>query len=95
MISSELLLVQLAKVDDYICIVELAMSLKAPVSHLRQRFKELGDRVEHNDRDEWRVVKNIVFDNVLSKAEQEERDSLESTVEQAFLWQERVLNYYG
>ncbi|NJK58236.1 MAG: hypothetical protein HC939_20790 [Pleurocapsa sp. SU_5_0] len=58
--------------------------MKAPVSQVRQRLKELGDRVEHNDRDEWRVVKNIVFDNVLSKAEQEERDSLESTVEQAF-----------
>ncbi|MBE9047693.1 hypothetical protein IQ255_25375 [Pleurocapsales cyanobacterium LEGE 10410] len=84
MISSELLFVQLAQVDDYICIVELAMMLEASVSQVRHRLRELGDRVEHNDRDEWRVVKNFVPNNVLSQAEQEERDSLESTVQQAF-----------
>ena len=85
MISSELLLVQLAKVDDYICIVELAMSLEASVSQVRHRLKELGDRVEHNDKDEWRVVKSIVSERILSEAEKAERDDLERTVQQAFL----------
>lgn len=84
MVSSELVFVQLAKVDGYICIVELAMSLEASVSEVRHRLKELGGRVEYNNLDEWRVVKNKVFNNVLSQAEQEERDSLESTVQQAF-----------
>ena len=83
MISSELLLVQLAKVDDYICIVELAMSLETSVSQVRHRLKELGDRVEYNDRDEWRVVKNIVPESILSEAEKAERDDLELTVRQA------------
>jgi hypothetical protein len=84
MISSELLLVQLAKVDDYICIVELAMSLEASVSQVRHRLKELGNRVEHNDKDEWRVVKNIVPERMLSESEKAERDDLERTVQQAF-----------
>ena len=84
MISSELVFVQLAQVDDYICIVELAMMLEASVSQVRHRLKELGDRVEHNDKDEWRVVRNIVPREILSKAEIAERDSLERTVQQAF-----------
>ena len=84
MISSELVFVQLAKVEDYICIVELAMSLEASVSHVRQRLKELGDRVEHNDKDEWRVIKNVTLERLLSESEKAERDNLESTVQQAF-----------
>ena len=84
MISSELLFVQLAKVDDYICIVELAMSLNASVSQVRHKLKELGARVERNERDEWRIVKNIVPERILSEAEKEERDYLECTVQQAF-----------
>jgi hypothetical protein len=84
MISSEQLIVQLAKVDDYICIVELAMSLGDSVSQVRHRLKELGDQVEHNDRDEWRAVKNIVPKRILSEAEKAERDDLERTVQQAF-----------
>ena len=84
MISSELVFVQLAKVDDYICIVELAMSLEASVSQVRHRLKELGDRVEHNDKDEWRIAKNIVSERILSESEKAERDNLESTVQQAF-----------
>ncbi|MEL6931065.1 MAG: hypothetical protein AAFO95_20955 [Cyanobacteria bacterium J06600_6] len=83
MISSELLLVQLAKVDDYICIVELAMSLEASVSQVRHRLKELGDRVEHNGKDEWRVVKSVVSERILSEAEKAERDDLELTVRQS------------
>ena len=84
MISSDLVFVQLAQVDDYICIVELAMSLEASVSQVRHRLKELGDRVEHNDRDEWRIVKNIAPERILSEAEKVERDDLERTVQQAF-----------
>ena len=84
MISSELVFVQLAQVDDYICIVELAMMLEASVSQVRHRLKELGDRVEYNDKDEWRVVRNIVPREILSKAEIAERDSLERTIQQAF-----------
>lgn len=84
MISSNLVFVQLAQVDDYICIVELAMSLEASVSQVRHRLKELGDRVEHNDKDEWRVVKSVVSERILSEAEKAERDDLERTVQQAF-----------
>lgn len=84
MISSELLLVQLAKVDDYICIVELAVSLEASVSQVRHRLKELGHRVEHNDKDEWRIVNNIIPERILSESEKAERDSLELIVQQAF-----------
>ena len=84
MISSNLVFVQLAQVDDYICIVELAMSLEASVSQVRHRLKELGDRVEHNDKDEWRVVKNMISERILSEAEKAERDNLERTVQQAF-----------
>jgi hypothetical protein len=84
MISSKLVFIQLAKVDDYICIVELAMSLEASVSHVRQRLKELGDRVEHNDKDEWRVIKNVALERILSAEEKAERDNLENTVQQAF-----------
>ena len=84
MISSELVFVQLAQQCDYICIVELAMILEASVSQVRHGLKELGDRVEHNDRDEWRIVKNVALERLLSEAEKAERDGLESTVQQAF-----------
>ena len=84
MISENLVFVQLAQADDYIGIVELAIALEASVSEVRQRLKDLGDRVEHNERDEWRVVRNIVSSSLLSETEKEERDNLERTVEQAF-----------
>ena len=84
MISENLVFVQLAQVDDYIGIVELAIALEASVSEVRQRLNDLGDRVEHNHQDEWRVVRNIVPSSILSEAEKEERDNLERTVEQAF-----------
>ena len=84
MISSELVFVQLAQYDDYICIVELAVALEVSVSVLRHRLKELGDRVEHNGLDQWRIAKTIVRDDILSLTEKAERDSLERTVQQAF-----------
>ena len=71
MISENLVFVQLAQADGYICIVELAIALEASVSEIRQRLKDLGDRVEHNDQDEWRVVRNAVRvpSSILSEAE--------------------------
>lgn len=91
MISENLVFVQLAQADDYIGIVELAIALEASVSEIRQRLKDLGDRVEHNERDEWRVVRNIVSSSMLSKAEKEEKNNLERTVEQAFYVAGRAL----
>ena len=84
MISENLVFVQLAQLDDYVCIVELANSLEASVSEVRQRLKELGDRVENDGKDRWRVVKKIATDNQLTEEEKIERDALESTVQQAF-----------
>ena len=84
MISSELVFVQLAQQSSYVCIVELAMMLEASVSEVRQSLKVLGDRVEHNDKDEWRVIKNVALERLLSESEKAERDSLEITVQQAF-----------
>ena len=91
MISENLVFVQLAQADDYVGIVELAIALEASVSEIRQRLKDLGDRVEHNERDEWRVVRNIVSSSMLSKAEKEEKNNLERTVEQAFYVAGRAL----
>ena len=84
MISSDLVFIQLAQRCDYVCIVELAMSLEASVSQVRHQLKELGDRVEHNDKDEWRVIKNVALERLLSESEKAERDELERTVQQAF-----------
>ena len=84
MISSNLVFAQLAQVGDYICIVELATMLEASVSQVRHRLKELGGRVEHNDKDEWRVINNVALSRILSEEEKAERDNLEGTVQQAF-----------
>ena len=84
MISSELVFIQLAQQSCYVCIVELAMILETSVSEVRQRLKELGDRVEHNDKDKWRIVNNIIPERILSEEEKAERDELECTVQQAF-----------
>jgi hypothetical protein len=85
MLPSALVFDKLAQCDEYLCIRELAKLLEAPVSQIRHKLKDLGDRVEHNDRDEWRVVRGITKrDNPLSTNEKEERDNLERTVQQAF-----------
>ena len=91
MISSELVFVQLAQQSSYVCIVELAMMLEASVSEVRQSLKVLGDRVEHNDKDEWRVIKNVALGRLLSESEKAERDSLEVTVQQAFFIADKAL----
>ncbi len=51
----------------------------------------MGDRVEQNDQDEWRVFRNIIPRPILSEAEKAERDNLEHTVEQAFYVAGRAL----
>lgn len=84
MISKNQVLAQLNKTVDYICIVELASSLGASVSEVRQRLKDLGDKVENNNRDEWRITRQISNSNILSKSERAERDALENTIQQAF-----------
>ncbi|WP_052055915.1 hypothetical protein [Myxosarcina sp. GI1] len=84
MISENLVFVQLAQTNSYICIIELAIALEAPVSEVRQRLHDLGNRVEQNDNDEWRVVRQIVPDNLLTESERQERNNLEITVQQAF-----------
>lgn len=84
MISKNQVLAQLNKTVDYICIVELASSLGASVSEVRQRLKNLGDKVENNNRDKWRIAKQITSSSILSESERVERDALENTVKQAF-----------
>ncbi len=84
MISSDLVFVQLAQVKGFVCVVELASSLSVSVSEIRQRLKDLGDRVENNGYDQWRVAKTQANLNILSESERIERDTLENTVQQAF-----------
>ena len=57
-------------------IVELAIALEISVSVLRHKLKELGDRVECDGKDRWRVARNIVPQNILSETEKVERDDL-------------------
>ena len=84
MISKNQVLAQLNKTVDYICIIELASSLEASVSEVRQSLKSLGDKVENNNRDEWRIAKQITNSSILSESERAERDALENTIQQAF-----------
>ena len=85
MLPENQVFLELAQQEDYICITELALRLEASVSEVRHRLKALGDRVEYNERDQWRIVRQIVVEqNVLSEAERQERDALERTVQQAF-----------
>ncbi len=85
MISEDSVFVQLTQVEDYICIVELACLLDASVAEVRQGLKNLGDRVENNGHDQWRVVRKIITKNLLTEEERIERDELENTVQQAFV----------
>ena len=53
---------ELEKQTNYISVVELAMILEANTSEVRQRLNELelGDRVTHNEHDEWRATGDLV-----------------------------------
>ena len=83
MLPENQVFLELAQQEDYICIVDLAMRLEASVSEVRHQLKALGDRVEYNDLDQWRIVR-VVERDILSEAERQERDALERTVQQAF-----------
>ncbi|MEO0835776.1 MAG: hypothetical protein AAFY16_07290 [Cyanobacteria bacterium J06642_3] len=79
MISSELVFVQLSQFDGYVCVMELAMMLEASAMEVRQVLRDLGDLVEVNNNDEWRVIGNISPDRILSVDERAERDLLEQS----------------
>ncbi len=85
MISSELVYVQLSQVDDFVSAMELAMMLEASTMEVRQVLRDLGDLVEGNDDDQWRVTRQISSERILSTEERTERDQLEQTVEQSFV----------
>lgn len=85
MISPELVFVQLSQLDGYVETVELSMQLEASVAEVRQILRDFGDLVECNDNDEWRVIRNIAPDRILSIEERTERDALERTIEQSFV----------
>lgn len=85
MISSELVFVQLSQFDGFVSAMELAMMLEASAMEIRQVLRDLGDLVEGNDNDQWRVLRNISPERILSAEERTERDELEQTVEQSFV----------
>ena len=85
MIPENLVFVRLAQQEDYICIVELANLLDASVSQVRHQLKALGDRVECDLFDSWRVTRTIVEKDILTESERAEKDRLERTVDRAFL----------
>ncbi|MEM7761261.1 MAG: hypothetical protein AAF298_24490 [Cyanobacteria bacterium P01_A01_bin.40] len=85
MISSELVYVQLSQFDGYVCVMELAMMLEASAMEVRQVLRDLGDLIEGNDNDQWRVTRQIAPERILSAEERTERDQLEQTVEQSFV----------
>ncbi|MGB5637124.1 MAG: hypothetical protein WBM44_11260 [Waterburya sp.] len=85
MISSELVFVQLSQFDGYVGAMELAMMLETSAMEVRQVLRDLGDLVKGNDNDQWRVIRNISPDRILSVDERAERDRLEQTVEQSFV----------
>jgi hypothetical protein len=84
MIDQNLIFLQLSQETSFLSAVELAIALEASVSEVRQALRNLGDLVEDNGDDEWRIIKNIAPERLLSLEERQERNSLEQTVVQAF-----------
>ena len=87
MICAEKIYQTLEQQENFTSVVELAMMLEANTSEVRQRLKELGDRVSSNDCDEWRITGDLVHKLELlslSVSEIKERNELENTVQQAF-----------
>ena len=85
MITPELIFVQLTRQNEPISAVELAMMLESSVPQIRHKLKQLGDRVEFNNKDEWYVVSQSDLDNeLLSVWERQLRDRLEDKVDRAF-----------
>lgn len=84
MIDQTLVFLQLSQKNEYISAVELAIALEASVVEVRHCLQDLGDLVECNGDDEWRVVRNIAPERILSVKERRERQQLEKQVAQAF-----------
>lgn len=87
MISIERVYGKLDQTAGFTSVVELAMILEANTSEVRQRLRELGERVAQNEHDEWRVVGQTVDRlsiSPLSPSEIEEKERLENIVQQAF-----------
>jgi intracellular sulfur oxidation DsrE/DsrF family protein len=84
LIDQNLIFLQLSQENSSLSSVELAIALETSVSEVRQALRNLGDLVEENGNDEWRVVRNIALERLLSFQERQERNALEQTVVQAF-----------
>ncbi|MEN9870014.1 MAG: hypothetical protein RLZZ171_997 [Cyanobacteriota bacterium] len=91
MIDQNLIFCELSQRNSFQSSVELAIALEASVSEVRQVLRNLGDLVEEKD-DEWRVIRNISPERLLSFEERQERDALEQTVVQAFYIAGQSLN---
>lgn len=84
MIDQNLIFCELSQQDSFQSPVEIAIALEASVSEVRQVLRNLGDLVEENDCDEWRVIRNIAPERLLSFEERQERNALEQSIDQAF-----------
>lgn len=84
MISRNLVLHQLSQEEAYISIANLAIALNLPISEVRQLLIDLGNLVESNDKDEWRVVRAIAQERLLTPEQRNRRNLLENTVNQSF-----------
>ena len=87
MISTEVICAELARHNEFISTVELAMMLEASSQEVRSALVKLGDRVTRNEHDEWRVTGNkvcLLSRSPLSASEIELKNQLENTVSQAF-----------
>ena len=94
MISTEVTCAELARHKSFVSTVELAMILKASVSEVKQRLRELGERVTCNEQDEWRITGSLVglsSESPLSASDVELKNQLENTVSQAFFVADRAL----
>lgn len=92
MIDQNLIFCELSQHNSFQSPVEIAIALEASVSEVRQVLRNFGDLVETNGDDEWRVVRNIAPERLLSFEERQERDALEQTVVQAFYIAGQSLN---
>ena len=60
-VSSDMVFAALAQHEDFVSPVDLAIDLGGiSVAIVRQRLRELGDAIESDGSDRWRVLKDIV-----------------------------------
>ena len=77
-LPSELVLMALARYEDFVSPVDLAMDLNgSSVAIVKQRLKELGDAVENDGGDGWRTVKNRVGEGLPHVCSLDEKELLE------------------